>query len=81
MGVGSKMLQFQACRNLDGFMHSEGEAMWKHGVIRPHKLWGLVLMPAGGCTGSHDWNEHMQTADDDTRRHERASARMDSTLF
>ena len=59
MGMGSKMLQFQACRGLDAFLHSEGEAMWRHRVIRPHPFRGLVLMPVGGCTGSHDWNEHM----------------------
>ena len=40
-------------------LHREGEAMWRHRVIRPHPFRGLVLMPVGGCTGSHDWNEHM----------------------
>ena len=52
----------------------EGATMWKHTVVRPHRLRGLVLMPGGGCTGSHDWNEHGQTADDDKRPRERAGA-------
>lgn len=74
MDTGSKILQFQACRNLDEFMHSEDEALWRHRVIRPHKPEGLVPMPGGGCTGSHDSNEHRWTADDGKRRYERARA-------
>ena len=74
MGMVSKMLQFEACRGVDAFVHREGATMWKHTVVRPHRLRGLVLMPGGGCTGSHDWNEHRQTADDDKRPHERAGA-------
>ena len=58
MDTGSKILQFQACRNLDEFVHSEGGAMWRHRVIRPHKPEGLVPTPGCRCTGSHDWNEH-----------------------
>ena len=72
MDMVSKMLQLEACRGVDAFVHREGETMWKHRVVRPHQLRGLVLMPGGGCTGSHDWNEHRQIADDDKRPHERA---------
>ena len=74
MGLDSKTLQLQACRGLDAFIHKEGEAVWRHEVIRPHQLRGLVLMPEGGCTGSHDWNEHRQTAESYKRLHERVGA-------
>ena len=47
MDTGSIILQFQACRDHDEFVHSEDEAMWRHRVIRPHKPEGLVLMPGG----------------------------------
>lgn len=73
-GMELKILEFQACCDIYSFVNRGDEAMWRHEVIRPHQRRGLVLSPRGGCAGSHDRNEHRQTAEDYKSWHERVEA-------